>query len=211
MNIIGVSGYARSGKNLFADLTIKFLKEKYNKSATSVALATYLKQDLKDFIYEKTKLNSFTEIDNEKLLIRPMLVAYGNLMRDITNGTYWTQKLEDHINENLKEYDYIFVTDVRYDEYPKDEVYWIKKKMNGILVHLSKYSYQTVISKRHVHTSKPLKIYDSPANDYERFNDPKLIKQSDVDIEWESLQKNQNAEELFEDIIESFIKNDLKL
>lgn len=211
MNIIGVCGYARSGKNLFADIAINLLKEKYNKTAVSLALAYPLKKDLHQFVYEKTELDTFTENDHEKKLIRPMLVAYGNLMRDITNGTYWTNKLEKYINEKASQYDYVFVTDIRYDHYEHDEVYWVKQKMNGLLVHISRYDYQPAPSRRHIHTSKPVKTYIEPANDFERIHDPSLYKKSDVKIEWESCKNTTNPGLELEKYVDDFIIEFLKL
>ena len=31
------------------------------------------------------------------------------------------------------------ITDVRFNKYKKDEVYWLKKEINGVLIHLSRY------------------------------------------------------------------------
>lgn len=203
MKIIGICGYARSGKNLFADIATRILK---NKKCKSLSLAFQLRKDLNPLLIEKTGISAFTENSKEKLIIRPMLVSYGNMMRDITEGKFWTDRLEKTINEKYSDYDYIFVTDVRYDQYEKDEVYWIKNKMNGNLIHVSKYIYQTAPSKRHVHTSKPLKTWNGPANEYERFNDPKLKKNSDVIIEWEDIEVSDKSEEYLVEIVKYALK-----
>ena len=52
IKILGISGVARSGKNLFADIAGNVLKEKYNKTCKSFALAYYLKKDCEEFIKE---------------------------------------------------------------------------------------------------------------------------------------------------------------
>ena len=49
---IGVSGFARSGKNLFCDIAQKVLKEKYNLTSKTYALAYFLKKDCEPFIQE---------------------------------------------------------------------------------------------------------------------------------------------------------------
>ena len=42
--IIGISGVARSGKNLFADIASQILLDKYKLTSKSFALAYYIKK-----------------------------------------------------------------------------------------------------------------------------------------------------------------------
>lgn len=207
MKLIGLCGYAKAGKNLFADVATNILND---KKVASVSLAYNLRKELYDFVYSKTGYDVFTTDPTIKELLRPMLVAHGNLMRDISNGTYWTDKLESYINDKLSDYDYIFVTDLRYCKYDTDELYWIKQKMKGYMIHIEKFEYQPAPSKRHIHTSTPVKTYDKPANDHELINDPKLKANSDICFEWESAANKPDGKEYIEGVVRKCLE-DLKL
>lgn len=168
---IGVSGVARSGKNLFCDIAIKQLVDKKIK-ANQYALAYYLKKDCEDFIRSKLGLNVFTEKTEEKSIFREMLVWYGGVKRKQTEGTYWTSMLQKDIENDDSEV--IFISDIRYDQYPNDEVYWIKEVLKGKLLHVSKYSYNDFDEK----------IFTQPPNDHEKINDPLVKLKSDYRLEW---------------------------
>jgi len=123
MKIIGVSGFARSGKDLFAKVAQNVL-EKRGLKVEKYALAYELKNDLKDLIKTKVGIDVFTENTEEKNIIRPLLVAYGDVMRKVSEGKYWTGKIEQKIKQSNA--DVIFITDIRYDVYPEDECTVIK-------------------------------------------------------------------------------------
>lgn len=180
--IIGVSGLARSGKNLFTTVARKML-ESHGLTTEEYALAYELKNDLKDIVKEKTGIDIFTEDTSQKNIIRPLLVAYGDMMRKHTSGKYWTSKLEEKIKKSVA--DVVFITDIRYDIYPEDECWWLKYKMNGKLIHITKYITNIAPSKRRISTSKSVKIYDGAPNDHEMLNNPKLKAKADYSFEWE--------------------------
>lgn len=180
--IIGISGLARSGKDLFTKVAQSILNDHKIKSE-KYALAFELKNDLKDLIKEKTGLDVFTEKTEEKNIIRPLLVAYGDVMRKISEGKYWTQKLEQRIAKS--KCDVVFITDIRYDIYPEDECTWVKYKQGGKLIHITKFKIAPAPSKRRISTSKPVKIYDNPPNDHEMLNNPKIKSKADYAFEWE--------------------------
>lgn len=182
MKIIGVSGFARSGKDLFTTVAQEILSERGIKSA-KFALAYELKNDLKDLIKDKTGIDVFTEKTEEKTIIRPLLVAYGDVMRKISEGKYWTKKVEIRIADSKT--DVVFITDIRYDVYPEDECNWLQNKMGGKLIHITKYKLSNVPSGRRFSKDKIAKIYDSAPNDHELFNNPKIMKRADVAIEWQ--------------------------
>lgn len=194
MEIIGISGLARSGKDLFATVAKKIIETEKKLKVEKFALAYELKNDLKDLIYEKTGMDVFTEDTREKNIIRPLLVSYGDVMRKLSLGKYWTNKVDQRIKESNA--DYVIITDIRYDVYPEDELYWIQKKMNGVLIHITKYEMSEAPSKRRVTTSKPVKIYNSAPNDHEMLNDPKLKSGSNYSFEWEDYTKYLNGQTL---------------
>lgn len=182
MKIIGVSGFARSGKDLFTSVAQDILSEHKIKSE-KYALAYELKNDLKDLIKEKVGIDVFTENTSEKNIIRPLLVAYGDVMRKTSEGKYWTQKVENRI-ANTKS-DVVFITDIRYDHYPEDECTWLQNKMSGKLVHLTKYKLTPSPSGKRFSKNKITKIYDIAPNEHELLNNPKVLKRADVAVEWQ--------------------------
>ena len=168
--IIGISGTANSGKNLFADILTEILNKKIFL-VEQFALANKLKQDVAEIlgidpkhIYGETK---------EK--IRATLVHYAKEKRKATKGRYLTDYLMPRIKNSTAEI--VIITDIRYDDFPKDEVFWLKNELNGVLVHLTKY---TITGK-----GQDIKLVNfPPANEEEKRNDPKLKEQADFCIKW---------------------------
>jgi hypothetical protein len=197
---IGISGVARSGKNLFCDISKKILAEKYGYKCSSYALAFYLKNDCKEFINDKLGLDVFTENTENKKVFRDILVWYGDVKRKQTDGRYWTEKLQSDIDKD--DSDVIFITDIRYNFYPKDEVYWIQKELNGKLIHISKYTYGFPSNERRMRPEhdKNVKVYTEPANDHERWNDPKVKVAADYQLEWKHIStEGKTYEEILND------------
>lgn len=175
MKLVGVSGLARSGKDLFTTVAQDILKENGIKTER-YALAYELKNDLKDLIHKKTGIDVFTENTEEKNIIRPLLVAYGDVMRKISGGKYWTQKIEQRIGKSKA--DVVFITDIRYDFYPDDECTWLQYKQCGKLVHVTRFKYDTSSKRKK-------KVYDVPPNEHESINNPKVKSRADYSFEWE--------------------------
>jgi len=184
---IGVSGLARTGKNLFCDIAVKQLKENHNLKAKTFALAYELKNDCKQFTKDKLGINAFTEKTEEKNIIRPLLVWYGGVKRKQTEGKYWTNLLKNRMDD--ESFDIAFVSDIRYCEYAADEVQWIQRELKGKLIHISKYTYGFPTGGRHIKVvnDKTKKIFVDPPNIDEATNDPKLKKYADYLLEWEDI------------------------
>lgn len=193
MNIIGISGLARSGKDLFTSVAIDILKTEHNIKAERHALAYELKLDLYDLVKLKVGIDTFTEDTKAKTVIRPLLVAYGDVMRKTSEGKYWTQKMEQRIAHSKA--DVFFVTDIRYDLYPEDECNWIQRKMVGKLIHITKYHVTAPPPGRRISSKNPTKIYEIAPNEHELFNDPKVKKRADYAFEWEDVSNKCAAPE----------------
>jgi len=170
---IGISGYARVGKNLFCDISSDILKEEYGLSTQTFALATYLKRDCEDFLKTKLGMNVWSEVTEDKSIFRPFLIWYGGVKRKWSKGRCWIDMLDPEIRSSSA--DVCFVSDVRFAKYANDEAYWIQTELSGKLVHLSKYE-----------SSDSGKIYTEPASADEAENDPMLKKISDFKVEWEN-------------------------
>lgn len=189
MKVIGISGLARSGKDMFTTISQHILEAEYNLKTKRFALANELKKDLEQLIWDKTTINVFTDNSSHKKVIRPLLVAYGEVMRTVSEGTYWTNAVEQQLKRS--NIDIAFITDIRYDEYPKDELYWLKHKMNGKLIHIRKWHFDENYNER---------TYDLPPNEHEARNDPKLQRKADYCFEWEDYSRLKVS---YEDILKN--------
>ena len=211
---IGVSGFARSGKNLFCDIAQKVLKEKYDLTSKTYALAYFLKKDCEPFIQEKLGMSAFSEKTEDKNTFREMLVWYGGVKRKQTEGKYWTGLLHEELKKDTN--DVNFISDIRYVEYVDDEVFWLKKQLNGKLVHVSKYTYGFPSDGRHYRINdKSKKIYTEAPNQHEALNDPKIRILADYKVEWEQIVIGNNQEELINNsnlnsIVEECLKTIVK-
>jgi phosphoribulokinase len=185
--LIGIAGAARSGK----DTLCKALIEEFNKlqiEAKRVSIAgDLIKRDLYKLIRDNTNISTFTQNDNEKQVIRPMLVEYGRLMRRITNGRYFIEQLEKRIN--LDEVN--IITDIRYAEYSKDELFWIKEEVKGFLIFLDRENVED-------------------ANDFEKQNNSIIKIKADIIIQIPNYKFEENLKDSMlnqaKHIIEQYFK-----
>jgi hypothetical protein len=76
--------------------------------------------------------------------------------------------INDYIRESSK--NIAVITDVRYAEYEKDEIFWVKNILGGKLIHISM-----------IDNGK----FVPPANIDEEKNDPIIKENTDLFIEWE--------------------------
>jgi len=176
--IIGLGGVARAGKDTFAAILEKNIVQS-GKSVLKIALASPLKQHCDGFLKENLGISAYTSDPNEKLLIRPMLVWYGDVQRKRTNGRYWIDLAKKSIQET--NYDYYIITDVRYDAYEKDELYFLKNEVSGTLCHISKYKLTRTQDGSSISIQKE---FVKPANEHETKNDPKIRAGADHVVEW---------------------------
>lgn len=184
MKIIGISGVARSGKDTFARLAKNFFTRN-SVSSKSLALAHQLKLQLGDFLSDNYDINIFKLSDEEKSLIRPIMVAHGCAKRQQSKGQHWWKLLSGEI-ESLKfsNLDVVIITDIRFDEYENDEADWILKS-GGSLVHI-------------VRTKDGQQIL--PANIEEAVNDPKIFAKATHHLLWES-----GADEELQPIVDEYL------
>ncbi|MBA94810.1 MAG: hypothetical protein CMP21_03520 [Rickettsiales bacterium] len=192
MIVVGISGVARSGKNLLCDLLMQNL---YIEGYTSkqFALASDLKNDCDEFLYKMCDLNVWTDLTEDKTQFREFLVWYGSLKRKQTNGRYWIEKLDRRIS--TYEGDVAFVTDVRYDSYEKDEVHWIKEERQGLLIHLKRFTRDDSNSLQ----------FTKPANQHEYSNDGSLYTNADINITWETV-KDPKKNDIIIDVVNDTTK-----
>ena len=189
--VIGLSGVAGAGKDLFFTLLSKKL------NCQKFSLADALKAETAPFCSDQYDIHPLTCSRKEKDLIRPFLVFHGTFKRNLTEGRHWIEQLNKKINKNNLTNSIVVITDIRYDDYPKDEVYWLKEELGGVLVHIS--MYEEVPSLCGSHT----KNFRKPINSEEARNDPKLESQADYIVQWKKA-KNDKEKKL-EPYIDGFI------
>lgn len=184
--MIGLTGVARSGKDTFYTILNKYFTSK-NINSKRLAFADNLKKEMHGFIKEKFKIDLLKCSNEEKELIRPLMVAYGKCRRSQTEGKYWTSLLNEKVEELKKDNTIPIITDVRYIEYKDDEYSWIKNN-NGMLIHICR------------------KLDDGsfvpPANIEEKSNDNKLKAVADFCICWETCQDTNFLYQLMEKNLE---------
>lgn len=198
--IIGVSGVAGSGKDLFFDLLSKYLNDVYGIRCHKLSLANALKKEATEWTLEKYGINCLDCTREDKEVVRPFLVFHGTVRRGQTQGRHWINILDKKIkNLKLNDDEILVITDIRYSHYEEDEVFWLKNELGGILIHILNY-----IKVGSEDCSPPVIIEKSAANDSEKINDPKLKKLADHKIRWPFL--DGTREEINNSLTESYIK-----
>lgn len=161
---IGITGFARCGKDTFFELFTKYCN-KDNIKTKRIALADLLKNDIKQFVSQNFNID-ISNVDNKnKEFIRPLMLVYGKLKRESTDGKYWTNKVQGQLDDCITNSIIPVITDLRYDEYAQDEYFWLKQKNNGYLVSIT-------LAK------------NKPANKEEKVNITKIKRSADYKIRW---------------------------
>jgi len=182
--VIGVAGFARSGKDTFVKVATNILLNN-GYSVTKLAFADDLKNDIDDWLKDKYGISAWTNNLEEKNLIRPFLVAHGCGKRTQTQGKYWVDKINRRIELSIQspiKNHVFFVSDVRFP----NEAKWVHESWNGWLVHLKKY----ILSDLHAFDGSSYfgtKLYDFAPNEEEAKNDPLVEGQADFKLELENV------------------------
>lgn len=160
-DVVGIAGSARCGKDTFAILTQEVLiKSKSEQKVAKAGFADNVKQDCHKLLVEKAGISAYTEVTEEKELIRPLLVAYGtHLMRKI-NEKVWIRRMEPRLDLTKTIKASLFITDVRY----QNEIDWIKEN-GGKVIYIEQEGLQ-------------------PANSEEKKNDKYLRGGADLIVSW---------------------------
>tara|TARA_Y100001938_G_scaffold149142_1_gene235013 strand:- start:122 stop:730 length:609 start_codon:yes stop_codon:yes gene_type:complete len=165
---IGLSGVAGCGKNTVAGIIGKLL-QRLDLPYRELSIANNLKKELSSASKDLYGIDSFNCTREEKDLIRPFLVAHGEIKRKLSNGRHWV----DQVTSELTPEKINIITDVRFNEYEKDEVYWVKNEINAVLIHISQFREEN--NKR---------IFLPPANEAEAKNDPLVKREADFILNW---------------------------
>ena len=166
--MIGISGVARAGKDTLAKCLKEIIEKEFDCKVEIVSLAKQLKSDLDKVISCNFNFLVHTDNTSEKNLIRPILVAYGEAMKEKWGKDVWVKKLEKSLSDKKEKKLYI-VADVRFDF----EAEYFQNKMNASVIHITKIG------------------HEAPANEVEAENDPLVKKVSNIVHTWPKYHPDQ--------------------
>ncbi len=173
--MIGISGYARSGKDTFGESLARILGS-YGVKAKTYALATQLKYDINFLTEGDFGISAFTKDDQEKKIIRPLLVGYGEAWRK-ADPEHWISI----VDSNLEPRTLAIITDIRYE----NEADYILAN-EGFLLNLNR--------------SLDDGSFIGPVNDEEKLNAPKVKEKCSFDFCWGTI----SDQKIIDEIVESF-------
>jgi hypothetical protein len=202
--VVGVSGVAGAGKDLFVQACKDELKRR-GKTAGSLAIANPLKLETRGWCLQHYGVDPLLCSREDKEKIREFLVFHGTAKRKSSNGRHWIDLTNNAVKDAQQTYDYVFISDVRYHDYPEDEVHWVKEELEGCLVHVSQYEIKEVTSKREWPKTAEEKVFKKPANKEEERNDPKLRAEADYRVSWEYV-TNINKDKYISSKVVQFIE-----
>lgn len=199
MKIIAVSGIARSGKDTFANKLRDVISENHpNLRVSRESFASFLKDEMRDFVLEKFNKDIYSLDGEDKELLRPLLVAYGFAKRQQTQGRYFVDLLAKKMQ--IESNDICIISDLRYADKESDELHWLKNEVNGRLVHVSRYDLKD-----------GKKSFFKAPNEDEKRNDPLLKKASDFQVCWQTANSPEELEKIARQKSEEFYYQNISL
>lgn len=131
-SMIGLSGYARSGKDS-AEAIIRARFTGLGARSARFAFADALKRMADPFLQKTLGISAWTKVSEEKKIIRPFLVGLGESCRAL-DPSFWVKKLAPSILASIEKQLFMpIITDVRY----KNEAEWVKS-LGGIIVYIGR-------------------------------------------------------------------------
>jgi len=187
--IIGVAGYATTGKDFFFSIMNAL------HPSMRFSLGDILKNEMREDLIEETGVDIFNCSAEQKEKVRPRLIEYGSKKRKETEGRYFTEILTECIINTSTVGHIPIITDIRYAEYERDELSWLKKELGGVLVYIDKHS---VVNGE--------KEYVKPPNKDEEINGPILKKNADYILDWPKAEGDfYQKQEALKPYVEKFI------
>lgn len=169
--MIGIAGLARAGKDTLANNLSDIIEEDLGVKVKIYSFALPIKDQMGNLLEDYYNISPFTEDSDEKLIIRPLLVAHGEQMKKKFGKDIWLKELLGTIYEDSRYKEFFpIISDVRFDFEAK-----AIKSQNGQVVHISR-------------------IGNLPPNETEAKNDPLVRELSDLSHSWPSYEPNQMKE-----------------
>ena len=129
--LIGLTGYARSGKDTFFQFANLLTSSRKSYDCQRFAFADELKKECDDFLKSTLGISAYTSDSKEKEIVRPFLVFWGTKIRRQQNENCWIDKIKDDVIYWMNKGNTAVITDVRYG----NEAEWIKS-LGGKIVNI---------------------------------------------------------------------------
>lgn len=199
MIVIGISGFARSGKDTLVGIAIDILKANGYRPMR-VAFADKLKDEVETMLKtNRYKATVKTDDSVFKSMVRPLMVWWGCQRRyESDGGMYWVNEVDNQLSEICVDYlkhgeshenVVVLCSDVRFP----NEAKWVHEKWNGSIIHLKRYTLGEGVWNITTKDSR-YKSYDPAPNEEEAKQDPLVEAVSDVNTEWENQKVSTTAE-----------------
>ncbi len=190
IKVIGIGGFARSGKDAFVSIAQKILRSN-NYYPQRFAFADTLKGEVGKMLRDNGfSLDVYTTNAEAKAKLRPLMVWWGCSRRDLSvDGFYWVNQVHKRLesiqnsvkNSPTDENEFVaLISDVRF----VNEAKWLHEKWGGQFIHLRRYSMKG--SRDRYGDPIFVPVFDSAPNEEEAKNDPLIQQLADVKVEWES-------------------------
>ena len=165
--MIGIAGVARSGKDTLAKNLAQVIEQDLGVKVKILSFALPLRCQVNELLEQFYHISAFTENEEEKKIIRPLLVSHGEQMKKRFGDKIWLDSLLVELEELSKEKVFPIISDVRFDFEAEG-----LKESGGLIVHISK-------------------VGNQPANEIETLNDPLVSKVADLNHTWPSYEPDQ--------------------
>tara|TARA_R110000824_G_scaffold791_1_gene4811 strand:+ start:1498 stop:2085 length:588 start_codon:yes stop_codon:yes gene_type:complete len=185
--LIGISAYAKSGKDTVCSLMNKRLME-LDYRPVKFPFAASLKKRIDKFLSQEIGISAFTKNEEEKDIIRPFLVLFGETARSL-HEDYWV----DMVKEQVERFDEIYekdgvkmfpvITDVRYENEAR-----MIQGLGGKILHIER------------------KGIESP-NPSEEKNHPLVREMADIVLDWPNFENEEEIETKGYEIVKKMIKD----
>jgi len=196
IKVIGISGYARAGKNTFVEIARNILT-KNNYRVIRFAFADKLKAEVLGMLRQNEfKLNITNLSAEEKEKVRPLFVFWGCQRRyESEGGLYWVNEVDNQLRKiiddaiNGGESPERIVALIEDTRFP-NEAKWIQEDWDGVVIHLKKWQIEYRKGGQDGSDEYFVKVYDEPPNEEEAKQDPLVENMADIKTEWESKGKS---------------------
>ena len=182
--IIGICGPARSGKDTLADSFVEIFKE-YKVKTQKLSFAQELKYECKSFVKRTLGIDIFTEVTEEKDIIRPLLVTWGTHVRRKLNDNVWIDALAKRMHSNK----IIIISDVRFE----NEFNWIKERGGKIVF---------------INRTLPDGTLVPNANEEEEKNNAFLQQNADSNFTWTTMSDSRWIQAIAHSILTGIVPKD---
>ena len=182
--IIGICGPARSGKDTLADSFVEIFKE-YKVKTQKLSFAKELKYECKSFVKRTLGIDIFTEVTEEKDIIRPLLVTWGTHVRRKLNDNVWIDALAKRMHSNK----IIIISDVRFE----NEFNWIKERGGKIIF---------------INRTLPDGTLVPNANEEEEKNNSFLQQNADSNFTWTTMSDSRWIQAIAHSILTGIVPKD---